>query len=301
MDGIESALATAVSVRDLPDAAARTKDLLSKRAVKRLRVAVVRGLGEAASIDESYAQSICEVLSSSGVLPSSLLLTCMRAVRTTTPPQHAGSHTACTVVNSARLAWAMTQPSSEDLETIARTMIRTSGCAQTAKDLLQACQKSNGRDGSPLEAYLQCAMLKDRECAQGAVALLLACVRATKLCVPRVGVCFDEALDKALNASNIARTRKRSESMPKTAQPSSDRFSTTRVDPDEDALKMGLIWTYVPYRTQATTAVEDATQECFFPQHNAHRKLPTLPEIKTIQGVMLPPVPARVSMISRTH
>ena len=297
MDGVESALATAVSVRDLPNAAARTKVLLSKRAVKRLRLAVVRGLGEAASIDESYAQSVCEVLASSGVLPSSLLLTCMRAVRTT-PPQHAGGHPAGTVVNSARLAWAMTQPSSEDLETIARTMIRTSGCAQTAKDLLQACQKSNGRDGSPLEAYLQCAMLKDRECAQGGVALLLACVRATKLCVPRVGVCFDEALDQALNASNKARTRKRPESMPKTVQPSSDRFSTTRVDPDEEALKMGLIWTYVPYRTQATTAVEDATQECFFPQHNAHR---TLPEIKTIQGVMLPPVPARVSMISKSH
>lgn len=288
-DAYTEALATAVATRDLPRAAFCAKELLKRRAHTKLRTAIVTGFGEATDIDERYAQSVCEILlelrTCDITLAASALATCMKSVSTIKlSNMHANS---TFLINADAVDKAMTKSGGD--EDMAHLMAKTLGVIETATALARACAR-NGRDPAALKALSKCVFLKNKDMKAGAAKLLLACVRASRTKRSDiVKVCVNASLEAALKPDAKKTTKKDEdddycESGGVWKTDGNAGCEDSHVDKE---MKMAIIWTCVPMRTDSMMAVEEA---CYAVE---------APELKVISGFNVPEPMARVSMIHR--
>lgn len=282
------ALSAAVKTRDLPRAALCAKELLKRRAHVKLRSGIIIGLGMAADVDERYAQSVCEILlelrSCDISLAASALATCMKSVSTKTlSSMHKGS---TVLINSEAVERAMAKSGGD--EDMANLMAKTLGAIETAAALAKACVR-NGRDPTALKSLAKCTFLKNKEYKDGSIKLLLACVRASRTKRSDIyKVCVNASLEKALTPEKLVKQKKESDD---DVDDYFNEYSNTTgcaSNPADDELKMAVIWTFVPKRTEAMMTVEQACSAVTSPE-----------DMKIITGFKLPEPSMRVSMIER--
>jgi hypothetical protein len=280
------ALAAAVARRDLPRAAFCVKELLKRRAHAKLRTGIVMGLGMAVDVDERYAQSVCEILSELQTcdvsVAASALTTCMKSVSL---KKLSNVHNGSTgIINADAVERAMGKSGGD--EDMAHLMANALGVNETSAVLARACAR-NGRDPTALTILAKCSFLKQHK--RGAMKILMACVRASRTKRSDiVKVCVNAALVKELdNSKNKADGGGSDGGGDGAGVWNTEDCARDSVD---EELKIAALWTYVPKKSEAMIAVEQASNviEC------------SATDIKIIEGFNVPEPSTRVSMIQRS-